>query len=53
MTLLDTHVWLRWIIEGVQSLPSSMEEILMGEDLLAVSSMLMLGSAVVVTARSN
>jgi PIN domain nuclease of toxin-antitoxin system len=39
MTLLDTHIWLRWIIEGAESLPKSIETTLHDTEALWMLSM--------------
>lgn len=38
MILLDTHIWLRWIIEGAESLPKSIETALHDTEALSVSA---------------
>ena len=38
MIVLDTHIWLRWIIEGEKNIPKGIAEAIQSEDRVAVSA---------------
>lgn len=38
MIILDTHIWVRWILEGQQNIPSNIAKAIRMEDQVAISA---------------
>ncbi len=38
MIILDTHIWLRWVVEGEKDIPKGISQAIQSEDRVAVSA---------------